>query len=102
MSTLEERIAKKHLDTVTLFENFLTRDEVYVTDSYTMKRVNPKKISFMDNVDHSDKRYFKLMNMITKELNGKIAYSPYAIRTFKENIPRGDVSKIQDELQKLR
>jgi hypothetical protein len=97
----EARVAKKNMDTIQLFENFLTRDEAYIIDSFTLKKVNPKKISFMDNVDHGNKKYFKLMNMITKEINGKVAYSPYAIRTFESSIRRGDIN-IQEELQKLK
>ena len=90
-----------NIKAATLIENFFTREETYIMNPFTMKRIHPKSIDihYLHNINPA---YTKLLNRITKERNEEIAWSPYAVQKFKNYIKRGEPQKLEAELLKLR
>ena len=75
---------------IILFENFVTRQEACIMNPFTGKKGNPKARGFAHSGYYDFPVFKKITTIMNQEINGTVAWSPYAIKKFKKTIPRGD------------
>jgi hypothetical protein len=64
--------------------------------------MTPASQDFKYSINHNNKAFTKLINMMNSEIANSIAWSPYAINTYKDYIKRGDNLKLNQLLQDTR
>ena len=85
-----------------LFENVVTRQEAFVMNPFTSKKANPKARGFASCGYYEYPVFKKIVKIMHEEINGTVAWSPYAIKKFKKDIPRGDLAVLNAAIQEAR
>ena len=86
---------------IILFNNFATRTKASIMNPFTSKNGNPKARSFQ-YLPYNYPVFKKIIEIMNQEIYEKVAWTPYARRTFDTSIPRGDINLLNAALQEAR
>ena len=86
---------------IVLFTNFATRTKASIMNPFTSKNGNPKARSFQ-YLPYNYPVFKKIIEIMNQEIYEKVAWTPYARRTFDTSIPRGDINLLNAALQEAR